>query len=117
MLLYCDAPPLRHQRLLRCGVCLLPFRHTQNGKLDTECVTLRYFVLLCVTLQNLFGLIRFEADACGLHSQERDEAVIVFPPICFPDISGIEPLDATAVLLYTVTHISQSVTLMSVTLI
>ena len=78
---------------------------------------MRYFVLLCVTLQNLFGLIRFEADACGLHSQERDEAVIVFPPICFPDISGIEPLDATAVLLYTVTHISQSVTLMSVTLI
>ena len=53
------------------------------------------------SLQNLFSLIACEAAAYGLQSQEIDSAVIVTTPICFPDIHGIEPLEATAVLLYT----------------
>ena len=54
---------------------------------------------------NMLGLIRFEANACGLFSEEIDNAVIIFPKLVFPDIFGIEPIDTTSVLLFT--HIEE----------
>ena len=44
------------------------------------------------TLQNLWAMIRYEANSFGLLSEQRSSALYVFTKPCFPDVHGIEPI-------------------------
>ena len=53
------------------------------------------------SLQNLWAMIRYEAEFLGLLSEQRSSALYVFTKPCFPDVQGIEPIHETSVALYT----------------
>ena len=53
------------------------------------------------SLNNMFGLIRYEAHCLGLTSKQTNSAIFVFPEASFPDIHGIKRIDLTSVALYT----------------
>ena len=53
------------------------------------------------SIENMFGLIRFEAQALGLSSQQRENGLIIFHPKNFGEVPGIQSLSETSLLLYT----------------
>ena len=53
------------------------------------------------SVENMFGLIIYEARNLGLSFEQKDTALFVFPKQSFPDVFGIKPTEVTAVALYT----------------
>ena len=49
----------------------------------------------------MWGLIRHEAHALGLRSEQTSSGLFVFPRHSFPDINGIKPINQTSIALYT----------------
>ena len=53
------------------------------------------------SIENVYGLIRFEANVLGLCSQMRANGLFVYNPNCFGEVAGIQSLRTSSVLLYT----------------
>lgn len=53
------------------------------------------------SIENVYGLIRFEANVLGLCSQMRANGLFVYNTKCFGEVAGIQSLRASSVLLYT----------------
>ena len=53
------------------------------------------------SVENMYGLIRFEAEALGLSSQQRINGLIIFHPKNFAEVVGIQSLSESSLLLYT----------------
>ena len=52
------------------------------------------------SVENMYGLIRFEAEALGLSSQQRINGLIIFHPENFAEVVGIQSLSESSLLLY-----------------
>ena len=73
-----------------------------SDKIQTENVTSSFSTERgSSTLANMWGLIRHEAHALGLRSEQTSAALFVFPRPSFPDIHGIKPVNMTSIALFT----------------